>query len=490
MKRRLRSPSLFVTFAGAFLGVLVLGALLQAFVVFRLGRGLLERLDNAHAAFAVRELATAVSELLERSGDSGIRALLESYGAGREGSAYAYRTVDGRVVMPSRFPTRLALHLERMLAGAPPAAPLGGPGSPDPFGPFHPRGQRGPVIVARHPVEHSGTAAGEVLALRLGPPPPLSTQPFGPHAGLLLLSLPLAILLAAVAGLLVFRTLLRRLRELETLAGRISEGDLAARVHDPAPDEIGRLGTALNRMTERLALARDTVVESDRQRRQLLADISHELGTPLTSIQGYTETLLDPGVQLSDAERQAYLRNVVEASQRMGFLIQDLLELTRFEAGAVALVKERLDWTALSRNTMQRFQPQYEDAGLQLVWEGPAAPAWIVADGRRIEQVVDNLLVNALRYVPAPGRVTLALDSAPAGGQHRLVVADDGPGFPAEDLQHVFDRFYRGSRAAITKGSGLGLAIVKEIVRQHGGAVSAANRGPRGAVVTVELPAT
>ena len=488
MRRRLRSPSLFVTFAGAFLGVLVLGTLLQGFVVFRLGRGLLERMDHARAGFVVRELASAISAALDRSGTTGIAALLESYDAGPEAATYVYRSTTGSIVMSSRYPPRLAAHLEDVLAGGPPPGHSEGPGPPDPFGPFRGRGMRVPVIVARHAVVHAGSAAGEVLALRLGPPP-FSTQPFGRHAGLLLLSLPLTILLAAIAGLLVFRVLLRRIRELEQLAARISAGDLDVRVHDPAPDEIGRLGTALNRMTAGLARARDTVAESDRQRRQLLADISHELGTPLTSIQGYTETLLDPSVQLSSVERESYLQNVAAAAQRMGFLIQDLLELTRFEAGAVALAKERLDWTSLCRNTMQRFQPQYESAGLELAWEGAAAPAWIVADGRRIEQIVDNLLVNALRYVHAPGTVTLALAAAPAGGRHRLVISDDGPGFPPEDLCHVFDRFYRGSRAAVTTGSGLGLAIVKEIVRQHGGAVSAANRAPHGAQVAVELPA-
>jgi signal transduction histidine kinase len=287
----------------------------------------------------------------------------------------------------------------------------------------------------------------------------------------------------------MFRVLLRRIRALEELATRVTQGDLTARVAEPGLDEIGRLGSKLNFMTERLADARRSIEESDRQRRQLLADISHELATPLTSIRGYAETLLNPEISVSSDERSAYLRNVLGESERMDLLIADLLELTRLEAGAIPLNAERLDWTALCRNTMTRFETQYRDAGLALRWEGPEEESWISADGRRMEQVIENLLVNALRYVPEGGRVTLSLQLAASGPSYKLVVADDGPGLPEEHLPHIFDRFYRADAARSSGGSGLGLAIVREIVHRHGGSIRAEGREPTGLSIIVEMPA-
>jgi two-component system sensor histidine kinase ResE len=176
----------------------------------------------------------------------------------------------------------------------------------------------------------------------------------------------------------------------------------------------------------------------------------------------------------------------------MDLLIQDLLELTRLEAGAVSLATERLDWTALCRNTMQRFEPRFRAAGIQFLWDGPADETWLHADGRRLEQVLENLLVNVLRYVPKGGTVALSLEPVADAKlpRFRLTVSDDGPGFPAADLPHVFDRFYRADLARSTGGSGLGLAIVQEIIRHHGGTVLAENRAPSGARIVVDLPGT
>jgi signal transduction histidine kinase len=254
-------------------------------------------------------------------------------------------------------------------------------------------------------------------------------------------------------------------------------------------DEIGRLGSKLNFMTERLSEARRRVEESDRQRRQLFADISHELATPLTSIRGYAETLLNPAVDVTGEEKSSYLRSVLGEAERMDLLIQDLLDLTRLEAGAIPLNKERLDWTALCKNTMKRFESRFREAGLELRWEGSGEEAWILADGRRMEQALDNLLVNALRYVPIGGRVSLSLEAAPTPSPgYRLTVSDDGHGIPDDDLPHAFDRFYRGDEARSQGGSGLGLAIVREIVNRHDGTAWAKKRDPKGLSIVLELP--
>jgi signal transduction histidine kinase len=299
--------------------------------------------------------------------------------------------------------------------------------------------------------------------------------------------LPVAIALAAAGGLLLFRVLLRRLRALEELAGRVARGDLAARVVDPGSDEIGRLGRSLNLMTESLSDARDRIETQDAQRRRLLADVSHELATPLTSIRGYAETLLDPGVPKSESERTEYLENVLDESNRMDLLIQDLFELTRLEAGAERLELERLDWSALCRRIVERFAARAKDAAITISWRGIDRAAWVNADGRRLEQVLENLLLNALRYVPRGGVVEVSVEDAAAG--HVLRVEDDGPGIPEDDLPHVFDRFYRADPSRTDGGSGLGLAIVKEIVARHGGRIFAANQEGGGAAFQVELPA-
>lgn len=289
----------------------------------------------------------------------------------------------------------------------------------------------------------------------------------------------------------MFRSVVRRIRALEGLARKVSEGNLDARVSDLGSDEIGRLALSLNTMTESLADARERVVVSDSQRRQLLADITHELFTPLTSIRGYAETLLEPTTPITVEERATYLDDILDEAKRMDLLIKDLLELTRLEAGAITLSKERLDWVALCRNTVSRFQARFREVGLSLMFTEAAAEALVDADGRRLEQVLENVLMNAIRYVPQGGRVSVSVTRSPAAAPagYRMAVEDDGPGFLPEDLPHVFDRFYRAASARSTTGSGLGLAIVQEIARRHGGLVQAENTQPHGARIVVDLPA-
>ena len=300
--------------------------------------------------------------------------------------------------------------------------------------------------------------------------------------------------IAAVVSTIGVWLLVRRIRRFQSLAARIARRDLEARLQDPGPDELGQLGTALNEMAESLWQAREKVSQLDAQRWRLLADITHELATPLTSIRGYTETLQDPDVPISEDEKREFLVHIQEESRRMELLIQDLFEMVRLESGKVRLRTEELDWAALVRHTVARFRPKLAKAGLTLKltseltseFQEDRDEAWVEADGRRMEQVLENLLTNAVRYVPSGCEVLVILSRH--GDVFRLTVEDDGPGFPEEDLELVFDRFYRGNLTESFPGSGLGLAIVKEIVERHDGRVWAANRSPQGAILTVELP--
>jgi len=470
-----RGRSLLWSVAALFLLALVLGSLLQAVLFDAVLRPMEDREQRARAELAVSAVASSFASAPTAPEDSVMEGLLahERQAAGIRLGVLVARWNDGHgVTAPSGMADRVA----RDLAGGDSTR-----GSDPHF-----------ELITSHPLVRAGATLGTVqLVRRHGPRPPRLSDP---HVWALIL--PTAILASLIVAFLAVRLLVGRLRAMESLAARVAEGDLSMRIGDPRGDEIGRLAAQLDRMAERLATARGTLEAHEQQRRQLFADITHELATPLTSIRGNAETLLDPKVPLSDDDRTRYVRGVLEESRRLDRMIRDLFELARLEAGAAPLVREPLDWVALCRNTLERFRPRFESAGLGLVWRDEAGGAWIDADGHRIEQVLENLLVNALRYVPANGTVTVTLGRDPDTGRPRLTVADDGPGLPDAERAHVFERFYRagaGARGADTAreqgGSGLGLAIVREIVQRHGGVALAEANAPHGLAIVVELPA-
>jgi signal transduction histidine kinase len=237
-------------------------------------------------------------------------------------------------------------------------------------------------------------------------------------------------------------------------------------------------------MTENLATAREQVDAMEGERKRLLADITHELSTPLTSVRGYAETLLDDVVEVDAEQRAEFIEEILRASERMGLLIDDLVDLTRLEGGAGELDTERLDLTALVHHSLERHRPRF--GGVDLAVSGASSPVFVNADGRRLEQVVDNLLANARRHARGGGLVEVEVGAV--GEEAVLQVRDDGPGFAEEALPHVFERFYRAEASRTTPGSGLGLAIVSEIVVRHGGTVEASNREAGGGCLTVRIP--
>ena len=477
MTGRPRGRSLFWTISGLFLLAVVVGSLVQVLLAVAVLQPLEAREARSRAELTASSLAAEIAASPGHWTAAEMRSLIERHRVmlGSGPAVFGYRDwVGWRITDP---PDR-GRFLDRVLSSGLPARP----GEP-------PRRE----LVVRRPVMRGPERLGEVVVVRpLWPRygPPL----LGSYTALLFV--PFALVLSVVLGLLMVRVLVRRLRAMELLAARVAEGDLTVRIGDPSGDEIGRLAERLDRMTERLLEARTRVETTEQQRRQLFADITHELATPLTSIRGYAETLLDPGVSVSEDERSRYVRGVLEESRRLDRLIRDLFELARLEAGASPLALEPLDWAALCRNTTERFEPRFRDAGLILRWLAPPAEAWVQADGHRLEQVLENLLANALRYVPAGGVVELTLGPAPGpAGRFRLVVGDDGPGLPPDERAHIFERFYpaTGARGAGASrdggGSGLGLAIVREIVERHGGTVAASAREPRGLSIFIELPA-
>jgi signal transduction histidine kinase len=492
-----RKRSLVWTVAAVFFLTAALGTLLQWLVAMTVLQPLEAREARSRAELVAvstaTDIANAGDSLIANAGDSLRGAEMDSLLAKRRATIggrpdwIAFRRSDGLVVsVPSGRSGLIARVLETPASTS---------------GVIEVQGRSGRTrvptrfeILAKRRVHRGAQVVGEIFVLRPSFP---RGGPWGFGSPTSLLFLPIAVIASAISGLIIVRLLSRRLRSIEKFAGRVAEGDLSARIGDSSGDEIGRIATRLDRMTERLAEARAQLEENERQRRRLFADITHELATPLTAIRGTAETMLNPEVSLSESERIGYVRGVLEEARRLDRLTHDLFDLARLEAGASPLQLESLDWAALCRNTSDRFAPRFRAAGLTLKWRDSVDQAPVVADGHRLEQVLENLLGNALRYVPQGGTVELALGSIGEGaGRYRLSVTDDGPGISPEDLPHVFERFYRapgareqaGSRDET--GSGLGLAIVREIVERHGGAVRAEARAPRGLTITVELPQT
>jgi signal transduction histidine kinase len=299
-------------------------------------------------------------------------------------------------------------------------------------------------------------------------------------------NLVLAALVAAALALLVSVVITRRitgpLEELTDAAEEVASGNLEVRVAPRSDDEVGALAAAFNQMAD--ALARD-----EQWRRDMTADLAHELRTPLATIQARIEALED-GVLPATPEN---LRVIGEEVERLGRLLGDLRSLNEMEAEDFELVLERLDLGDVVGDALTRAEPAYARAGVAI--ERELAPAAVSGDHDRLLQVLGNLLENARKFTPADGRVVVAVASGGAppgrapGGWSRVTVADSGPGIAAADLPFVFDRFYRSSDARSTAGVGLGLAIAKGLVEAHGGVIEAGTAPEGGALFTVWLPA-
>ncbi|MGH2915858.1 MAG: sensor histidine kinase [Solirubrobacteraceae bacterium] len=285
------------------------------------------------------------------------------------------------------------------------------------------------------------------------------------------------IVLAVALGRLASRRVLAPLAEVAQAVQHIGEtDDLSSRlrVHD-ADDEVGQLVTRFNHMLDRLETSRAALDESVRAQRQLVADASHELRTPVTSLRTNIEVLLEGG-ELDAEDRRRLLSDVVEQSEELTALVSDLIELARGDEHTAAIEEVRVDRVAEESVARARRNAP------QLQFEANLTPT--VVDGRaeRLGRAINNLLDNASRHSP-PG-ATVAL-TANAGG---VTVRDHGPGVAREDQPYVFDRFFRGASARGSQGSGLGLAIVRQVAEQHGGGVAVADAPGGGALFTLRLP--
>jgi len=291
----------------------------------------------------------------------------------------------------------------------------------------------------------------------------------------------------AVAALVIFRPAQARLRAVEDAARRFGEGDLTARAPAIGGDEVAAVAEAFNRMASDLATRQAQIVEADRARRQLLADVSHELMTPLTAIRGYAETLALPQFLPGSNEGQRAVKVIQEEGERIERLVGDLLDLARFEAGGISLAQEYVDVDEIFERVSERHAKTAHDKNVAILVEPHDEDIRLVGDSHRLEQAMQNLAANALRHTPPGGNVRLG--ASRTNGTVRLTVTDDGVGIPQEHLPHVFDRFYMADQSRLhAGGSGLGLSIVKAIIERHGGTVSVRSRQGVETVFEVILP--
>lgn len=285
----------------------------------------------------------------------------------------------------------------------------------------------------------------------------------------------LAVLLAAVAAVFVTRSMSQPLVALATATRSFAAGDPnPERLLQPAPGELGDVARSFTAMAA-------TVRRQDELRRAVVADVAHELRTPVTILRGQTEQLLD-GIAPPTTARLVSLHDEVLRLQR---LTDDLATLSAADAAGLALHTAPIDLAKLTRGAVEAMSATFDDAGLHVELD-TVDPVVVDADATRLTQVVTNLLTNAAKFTPAGGTVTVTLGRY--GPDAVLTVADTGPGIPADELPHLFERFWRGRAAGARSGTGIGLAVVHALVTAHGGTVTADSPAGGGARFTVRHP--
>ncbi len=296
--------------------------------------------------------------------------------------------------------------------------------------------------------------------------------------------------IAIALGSFYSSALTERINRLDQAAQAVARGDLQVRIPDPGRDELGALARTFNEMASQLQAADQKQHQLETLRSDLIAWVSHDLQTPLTSIRAIVEALAD-GVVDDPATVQRYLHTSQREIRSLSALIDDLFQVAQLDAGGIPLSKESGSLNDLVSDTLESFS---ELATKQaVILEGQVAPGVdpVYMDSQRIGRVLNNLVGNALRHTPTGGKIRVQASLATPGEQEVLVeVCDTGEGISPEDLPSVFERFYRGdkSRNRNTGGAGLGLAIARGIVEAHGGKIAVESEPGKGARFYFSLP--
>jgi signal transduction histidine kinase len=303
-----------------------------------------------------------------------------------------------------------------------------------------------------------------------------------------------SLLVALVAGLLIFAFLTRRLKRLTFVMDGYQSGtppeklDLPQSSDEHSADEIDRLGATFRQMTERINQQMEKLEKSDTMRRELVANVSHDLRTPLATLRGYMETLLMKDDSLSAEERKNFLKIAISHCERLSTLITDLFELAKLDAHDTVVHFEPFSISELVQDVVQKFALTAQEKKINLVTNIGKELLFAYADIALIERVLENLLDNAIRHTPEEGSVSVVMNHE---NEHINVrISDTGHGIPEEELPRIFDRFYQldRSRKAKTGHSGLGLAITKRILELHNSSIRVTSVLNSGTTFTFKLP--
>jgi histidine kinase len=283
---------------------------------------------------------------------------------------------------------------------------------------------------------------------------------------------------AVLVSLFVSRRIVEPLQELTFTSQRLARGHYHERTITRSDDELADLSQSINQLAEALE-------QTEQRRLALLADVAHELRTPLTTIEGYMEGLIDGVI----APEEHIFAMIQQEAARLKWLIEEMALLSRAEAGQLRVMPRPMAFSTIAQHVMAQFQPQFNNKGVALITSLPPDLPDIVADPDRLEQILINLLSNALRYTPTQGSVTIAAEAHDFFVQ--ISVRDTGIGIPAEHLPQIFERFYRvdKSRARQSGGTGIGLTITRHLVYAQGGEIWADSAGAgQGSTFFITLP--
>ena len=296
------------------------------------------------------------------------------------------------------------------------------------------------------------------------------------------------LVLTATAGLVLFGLLTRRLRTMTNKVEVFEKGDYSIRLRDNSRDEIGQLAGSFNRMAGKIQANMIELEKTDRLRRKLIANVSHDLRSPLASMQGYLETILMKEKTLSKEDRKAYLDVILNNTQLLRKMVEELFELSKLDARQIEPQKEPFSIADLIQDIVLKVKPRADEKEVSISADFRRNLPQVWADIGLIERVLTNLLENAIDYTDAKGNIYMALEQV--DGHVNVEVRDNGSGIKEEDLPHIFDRFYRAdkSRSLAAGNTGLGLAIAKIILELHGTDINVESTSGEGTRFYFTLP--
>lgn len=301
----------------------------------------------------------------------------------------------------------------------------------------------------------------------------------------------LGIIFVTLLSIFIVKNLTKPLLEMEDTARSIAEGDFGKKVPITSNDEVGRLASSLNHMSVELKEKIDAIEKLDRIRREFVSNVSHELRTPLTIIQSFSEAILD-GLVKSENEKEKYVTNILGESQRLKRLVDDLLELRSLEVGEV-LNSNQMEYISIPKLiyvTTENFKRLAKEKKIELIIKPGHEQITVLGHIDRLKQVMTNLLGNAITYTLTGGKIIVSWGKSNNKNEVFITVEDNGPGIPEDELDSIWERFYKvdKSRSRESQGTGLGLAITKRIIELHNGHVEVKSTVGKGSSFIIYLP--